>query len=679
LLIAAAVLATTVIALLVARPSPPGARSTGPPILAVGNLRDLTATDSTPLGGVLSEMLTTSLGRLTDIRVVAHSRILELTAPADTSQRARTEAARRAGANEILEGEVMPVGRDSLSLALRRVDLATGVVHRGYRVLGVDRYALIDSVTTAIAKDLRLTAPTGALADVSTRSPIAYRLYEDGLRAFFQFDAASAHRLFRSAIQEDSTFAMATYYAWRTAATVGDPGLDSLGVRALLLASRAPDRDRLVIVAHVGATQSDLGALVAAESLAAKYPTDPEALVRAAEVFGTSGPDLGRVAFLLNRAVAVDSAAGPERALVCRSCEALQTLTTQYRWADSTTLAERTVRRWIALQPSNSAGWIALADLDVALGRTADAVRAARVADSLGGPGSHDLDALSAALRQDKLDDVDARCRRDLASASAAEFAEIRWWCVIGLRMQGRYRAALSLAREGLMAGSPKPRPGAGAEPIQSAWLDYEMGRPLAAAFQFRRFAADAAQDRATAPGLVARHAAWNLTLAATALVANGDTTEARLLADSVESIGRRSLYGRDARLHYFIRGLVLAQDGQQQAAVTAYRSAMFSPTFGFTRVSYELAKTLLAMGRPADAITVLRAPLHGGVDGSGLYLTRTELHELVAKAFDAAGQRDSAATHYAAVTRAWVNSDPALRARYEAARAYGGRKGARE
>ncbi len=190
-----------------AGPSP----AAGPPVLAVGSLRDLTAADSTPLSGVLSEMLTTSLARLTDIQVVAHSRILELMSPEDASERGRAEAARRAGAGQILEGEVTMVGRDSVALALRRVNLVTGVVQRGYRVVGVDRYAVIDSLTTTIARDLRLDAPLGALADVSTRSPIAYRLYEDGLRAYLQFDARSAHRLFRSAIQEDSTFAMATY------------------------------------------------------------------------------------------------------------------------------------------------------------------------------------------------------------------------------------------------------------------------------------------------------------------------------------------------------------------------------------------------------------------------------------------------------------------------------------
>ena len=673
--LAAGLAALALLAIWLARPT--AAPRGGPPVIAVGTLRDLTATDSTPLGGVLSEMLTTSLARLTDVQVVAHSRILELLLPQDTSARARTEAARRAGAGEILEGEVMTVGRDSLALALRRVDLATGVVHRGYRVNGVDRYALIDSVTAAIARDLRLEAPRGGLADVSTRSPIAYRLYEDGLRAYFQFDSYSAHQLFRSAIQEDSTFAMATYYAWRTAAAVGDPGVDSLGDRALRLATRAPDRDRLIILAHVGTTQGDFGALAAAESLAMRYPTDPEALVRAAAVISFAGPNLTRTAFLLNRAVAIDSvAAAPRVALACRACEAFQALVSVYHWADSTQLMERTIQRWLAVTPASAPAWLTLADLNLALGREGEAARAARVADSIGRPaGSPSPGDLGWQLRADQLELVDNRCRRELPSATAAAFGELRWWCTIALRMQGQYRAALRLARDGVIPGAAAARSEMGIEPVQSAWLDFEMGRPLAAALQFRRFAAEA-QSLQEPPGTMARRVAWNLTLAATALFATGDTTAARPLADSIEAIGRRSLFGGDPRLHHFVRGLILARAGHHDDAVVAYRSALISPPFGYTRISYELGKSLLALNRPAEAIVALRGPLHGGVDGSGLYVTRTEFHELLAQAFNVAGQHDSAATHYAVVARAWRNGDPSVTARYLVARDYLTRRG---
>jgi len=92
------------------------------------------------------------------------------------------------------------------------------------------------------------------------------------------------------------------------------------------------------------------------------------------------------------------------------------------------------------------------------------------------------------------------------------------------------------------------------------------------------------------------------------------------------------------------------------------------SPTYGYTRINYELGRSLLALRRPAEAIAVAQAALRGGIEGSNLYVTRTVLHELLAQLFDATGRRDSAAVHYAVVERAWRSADSSLRPRYEAA-----------
>src|SRR5439155_5223956 len=107
------------------------------------------------------------------------------------------------------------------------------------------------------------------------------------------------YELFRSALREDSTFAMAAYYAVRAAIATNDSTVYALQDRAIALAPRAPPRDRLLILAHVGATRSEPRALSAAETLAMKYPQDPEALVRAAQVI----PDLARATALLNSAI----------------------------------------------------------------------------------------------------------------------------------------------------------------------------------------------------------------------------------------------------------------------------------------------------------------------------------------------------------------------------------------
>ena len=72
--------------------------SAGPPMLAVGQMRDAAARDSASSTGVLTDMLATNLGRVRGLQVVANSRLFELMRPGfDTTRGAFSEAARRAG------------------------------------------------------------------------------------------------------------------------------------------------------------------------------------------------------------------------------------------------------------------------------------------------------------------------------------------------------------------------------------------------------------------------------------------------------------------------------------------------------------------------------------------------------------------------------------------------------
>jgi len=115
---------------------------------------------------------------------------------------------------------------------------------------------------------------------------------------------------------------------------------------------------------------------------------------------------------------------------------------------------------------------------------------------------------------------------------------------------------------------------------------------------------------------------------------------------------------------------MVLSAARHDEDAAREFSAAISSPSLGFTRVNYELGKVLLRLRRPTEAIAALQPALRGEIDASNLYVTRTELHEVLARAFDAAGQRDSAVAHYGAVVRAWRRADPVYRARRDSAQA---------
>ena len=185
-----------------------------------------------------------------------------------------------------------------------------------------------------------------------------------------------------------------------------------------------------------------------------------------------------------------------------------------------------------------------------------------------------------------------------------------------------------------------------------------EAGQARQAADLFRWLSAYAPRE-AYMQARAARHRAWTMTLAATAYAVARDTAELSWLADSVQALGRRSAYGRDRRLHYHIRGLLALARGQRDSAAAAFSRAVFSPTAGYTRTNYDLARTLLGLRRPEAAIAIIRPSLHGSLEASNYYVTRTELEQLLAEAFVAAGQRDSAAVHRRIVDRAWVHAEP--------------------
>jgi hypothetical protein len=141
-----------------------------------------------------------------------------------------------------------------------------------------------------------------------------------------------------------------------------------------------------------------------------------------------------------------------------------------------------------------------------------------------------------------------------------------------------------------------------------------------------------------------------------------------RRLVDTVAYWGARSLYGRDQRLHHFVRGLLLAAEGRDGEAVGEYRRAMQSPSLGYTRVNLELARSLIRLDRPGEAVPVLQAALRGEVDASNLYVTRTAIHEVLAEAFERAGNADSALVHWRAVASALAHADASFIGRRTAA-----------
>jgi tetratricopeptide (TPR) repeat protein len=258
-----------------------------------------------------------------------------------------------------------------------------------------------------------------------------------------------------------------------------------------------------------------------------------------------------------------------------------------------------------------------------------------------------------------------------LEAGNVSERIDAYWALAISRRQQGRLAEALDAARRVLMIlprGLP-PAPGS-ASTLASleAQILLELGRARASAALFDSIARG--RDELESGATAARRMAWNLTHSATARFAAGDTVALARLVDSVQALGATSGFGRDVRLHHYVRGLLLLARHDDEAAARELEQSLLSRNFGYTRTNYELGRVLVRLGRPAEAVAVLQPALRGSIESSNMYVTRTELHELLAQAWDAANGRDSAVAHYRVVASAWKRADPPLqprRARAEA------------
>ena len=658
---AAAITAFAAYSALRGRPSLLGANRQ--PVVAVGSINDYASAGSLGVAHALRDMLATNLARSPDLTVVSGSRLLEverqMSGGAPPAPGAIVPAARQAGATALIDGALYQLGNDTLRLDLRVTSLRDGNVLQAYTVRGLDAFALADSATARLVAYYGSTAPSGSLADATTRSVSAYRLYEEGLRSYYLGDIASSERMFRAALGEDSTFAMAAYYFALASRTTRTEFLRRFR-RAVSLSARASERERLIIQGAWAQTNNLLSLRPIAETLATRYPTEVEGYYYLGRALVNAGAFLEAID-PLRRVERMDSLSLRGTTGRCAACEALHQQVAAYALADSLTAAERVARRWVAGRPNEFLPRLVLGRILTSAGRPQEAQATFQASDSLDVLGSSWEPLVSLWIHQGDLVRADEILHRAVARGDDA--ANAHWFLAISLRYQGRLDEALGEARAYRRgaAGLDRVVPGA-ADPsaMQEAQVLRELGRYRESAALFdsiSRFSVAGAETSALESGRV-----WSLTHEAGALAAAGDTMRLSALADSIEVYGRGSNLGRDSRIHHHVRGLLLAARGSDSMAVAEFRRAIFSVSGGYTRTNVEMAKALIRLGRYVDGIAILEPALRGSLEASNLYVTYPEIRLLLAEAYAGAGRRDRANRELDWVRRAWVRADAVVR-----------------
>lgn len=641
--------------------------SGGRPVMAVGLIADYTGRGPGGLGRPLADMLATNLARGSGFRVISNARMLELTrqlGASGESAGAVSTAARQAGAAQLIDGALYAIAPNRYRLDLRRVDLASGAVVRAYRVEGEDLFVLADSGTVGLVADLGGAAPTGSLAEASTRSVQAYQLYSEGLRRFYDYEPVIAERLFRQALDIDSGFAQAAfYYARATTSGSRTETLDRLK-RAVELSAHASDRERLVIEAEWFLENSSPELAAVADTLMHRYPAEIDGYYYAAQGEARLGHFLAAEA-PFRRVLQLDSLGVTDvQTGRCRTCEAFGGLSYIYAAIDSMAWVRSTIRDWVHRQPGSSQAWLGLATMYSRDKQLDSSLAALRISDSLHPYGAN-YRRQQVAMRSGAEDYAGAEqlLRSEVESGPTISQADAKWDLAVTLRQMGRLREALRLAHDYRMHIRERLLPGAAPyNALLEAQIHFELGQPRVAAAMFDSIAVG--QEGDFTESLRSRDRIWAWVHEADALAELGDTSRLRLLADSMEILGRKVAHARDQVLHAHVRGLLARLQGRDEAAAVWFRRAIVSPVFGFTRSNYELAGACLRTHRPAEAIATLRSALHGSFIDSNLYITRPELQIRIAEAFDSAGQADSARYYRRRVLQAWEHAEPPISAR---------------
>jgi tetratricopeptide (TPR) repeat protein len=569
--------------------------------------------------------------------------------PADGDASALGRAAGAAGAQVLLEGSIYDAGDGRLRLDLRRVDLAAGEVVQAFVLEAADLFAIADSGTARLVASLGLRAPVGGLATVSTTSPLAYRLYEEGLRAYFRNDLPAANRLFEEALGEDSTFAMAVFYALQSHTDRATGPRD----RAVRLAARTSDRERLTMLAFVASFDAGTNLTALADSLLTRYPHEVEGYLYSgiARMQAARYPEAVRS---LQRAVEMDSVSIRQNRLPCYGCTALRQLISTYQLSDSLAAAEREARRWIGFRPDLAEAWRTLAEtLDLAdQGEQAKlAIERAAALD----PVRDDLWFYGPAhfVRGGDFTRADSLLRKVPAGSGADVELAARELLGYSLRSQGRLREAAELADWPAFAGRTPY--------VEPARVLLERGEFRQAAAIFDSIAR---WPYADTPPHIASHRVLYTALAASALADAGDYDGVRARIDTIADLVPLSGIARSRAMLHYLRGLIHVGEGRDVEAIAEFREAMYSPNLGTPRVNIHLARALLRQDRAAEAVTVMQAALRGRVQPPTSLVLRTEIHRLLGGAWAAAGRPDSAAWHYERVLRAWQHADPEVRVR---------------
>lgn len=603
------------------------------------------------------ELLATNLEGATGLRKIDPSSLFDQTglASADGGDpEALIVAARPTGAAFAVTGSVVGHGAD-VRLTAQAYDLGAG---RRLGTASVDGPAdsllsLVDALSVEILRGGLLPGdpelPNFDVGRVTTRSLPALRHYVEGERAYRRSQWQDAIHHFTAAVEADSTFPLALYRLSLAHQQDGSSqAAREYGARALALADRLPERERLLLKGQALRLEGDPAVIDTLAFLVARYPDDVEAWQRYGASLLRFGPvrlrDGASFRRPMTRAVELNPHFGPAYPDLIEEAFARRDSADLARWLEGYKNIDDTSDYCIGYDFAYRLRW------------GSDEVREEAVA-ALDTLHSDPLACVAISLTYDPTADDEY----ELVNREREERGS--WTTIHGnalynhatyLVSRGRFRESMDyVARFGSEIADASLEPEARAE-----WGLISAG------------ALDPAEAR---PGLQAVDHPIALFWLGAIAVGEDDRATATAYADSLIRLAEAADDPRAASdqraFAGTIRGLVALAAGRPDEAADMLEAAL--PGLPIQRVGhaaqyrarYLLAEAYLEGGEPAEAMRVADSFTYIARD----YRTHVEL--LKARASEQLGDREAARRHYANVVEWWEDADPEIQALREAAR----------
>ncbi len=227
--------------------------------------------DSNHTGEMLTNLLMTSLSQVSGLDVISRERLLEIEKDMGqansqgVSPSLAIQIAKRAGVTTMLTGNILQLN-PTLAVTTNLINVKSGRVIGSQQLTNFSEsqiFELVDSLSHLISNSLEPGASSGteirSVADVTTKSPEAYRAYVEGLNDYDKVYWKEANSAFQRAVGLDPSFAMAYFYLANTEIILGETGAFERAMqKAAEYSDKATERDRLQILALNYMTQNNL-------------------------------------------------------------------------------------------------------------------------------------------------------------------------------------------------------------------------------------------------------------------------------------------------------------------------------------------------------------------------------------------------------------------------------------